>query len=231
MIDIVIATCDRLPLLKRTLASIWERTTTPYRLHVIDDASSDGETPDYLRSISDVGNLVASITLRPKRRGIAANLRAVSDLTTSDPVVYSDDDLLCPLLDPDWLAREEAAMMARPFLGILALNNPHCNIGDKRHRTHKDDEVTYCMRSPGGFQMIRRAVLDVAVPADGRLSPVSIMAGSAKDYGWEVGYLTKVYCQHIGLISVRTERDVSKAIAKVAPDNVLTLEPPEEYRI
>lgn len=29
--DIVVTTCERLPLLQRTLEHIWERTTTPYR--------------------------------------------------------------------------------------------------------------------------------------------------------------------------------------------------------
>jgi len=227
MIDIVIATCERLPLLKRTLASIRERTTTPYRLHVIDDAST-GKTSAWLRSLAP-GRL-ASLTLRKRRLGIAANLRALAGLTTSDPVIYSDDDLLCPRLEPDWLARELAAMAKRPRLGILALNNPHCNIGDKRRRLKVDGEVTLCQRSPGGFQAIRRAVLAVAMPPDGLQSPVSAMAEAAMEQAWDVGYLTEVYCQHIGSVSVRNGRDLSRAMALVAPLDAETLEPPVEYR-
>jgi hypothetical protein len=225
--DIVIATCDRLPLLVRTLESIWERTTTPYWLHVIDDASRD-KTARYLQGLGR--DKVASVVTRHKRLGIAANLRALAGMTRSDPVIYSDDDLLCPKLEPDWLARELAAMAARPQLGILALNNPHCNIGDKRHRLGADGEVTYCERSPGGFQMIQRAVLAVAAPADGELSPVSAMAREAALHGWQVGYLTEVYCQHIGAVSVRNGWDLSRAVALVAPVNAETLEPPEEYK-
>ncbi|HUS82194.1 MAG TPA: glycosyltransferase family A protein [Dehalococcoidia bacterium] len=227
MIDIVIAACDRLPLLVRTLESIWERTRTPYRLHVIDDASRDG-TARYLGRLGR--ERLANAVVRRKRLGIAANLRALAALTTSDPVIYSDDDLLCPNLEPDWLARELAAMATRPRLGILALNNPHCNIGDKRHRLGVDGEVRYCERSPGGFQAIRRAVLAAAMPPDGVLSPVSEMAARAAQHGWQVGYLSEVYCQHIGAMSMRNGRDLSRALALVAPLDADTLEPPVEYR-
>ncbi len=44
MTDVVVTTCDRLPLLKKTLQHIWERTTSPYadKLLVLDICAGEG---------------------------------------------------------------------------------------------------------------------------------------------------------------------------------------------
>ena len=48
--DIVIGTHNRVEMLRRTIECIQERTKMPYRLSVIDDASTDG-TADYVKSL------------------------------------------------------------------------------------------------------------------------------------------------------------------------------------
>ena len=59
--DIVLCTRNRLPLLKRTLTYLFERTITPFRLHVIDDASTEGNV-----SIPDRGEKVGLNVYRKK---------------------------------------------------------------------------------------------------------------------------------------------------------------------
>lgn len=224
--DIVVTTCGRLPLLKRTLEYIWDRTTTSYRLHVIDDASSNAA---YLKRLRRQGK-VASIRLHTERVGIPAHLRAISRITASDPVVFTDDDILCPLVEPDWLAQGLEAMRRFPKLGLLALNNPQCNTDGKRGQTIPGKLVTLCRNVPGSFVFVRRAVLASCQPMDGTQSPVKAMCHLAARRGWRVGYLTHVYCQHIGAKSVRTGKDFSGLLELVPPVDGDTLEPSEEFR-
>jgi len=228
MIDIVVTTCERLALLKQTLQYIWDRTTTSYRLHVIDDASTQGNAA-YLRELW-VKDQVASIWLHTRRVGIPAHLRAIEGITVSDPVVFTDDDILCPRLEPDWLARGLEAMEQFPELGLLALNNPQCNVGRRRGYTKRGKPVTLCRNVPGSFVFVRRAVLAACHVADGTRSPVKKMCKMAAAQGWQVGYLTHVYCQHIGSKSVRTGENLSKLIELVPAIDGDTLEPPKEFR-
>jgi len=228
MIDIVVTTCERLPLLKRTLEHIWERTTMPYRLQVIDDASSR-DTAEYLRMLQAEGR-VARVRLHTHRVGISAHLRTMERITTSDPVVFTDDDILLPRLEPDWLAQGLEAMAQFPELGLLALNTPGCNVRQSRGMVVPGDPVTLCRNVPGSFVFARRAVLATCCPPDGIQSPVKMMCRMAREHGWQVGYLTHVYCQHIGAISVRSSKDLSSELELVLPLDGDTLEPPEEFR-
>jgi len=228
--DIVVMTCERLECLMQTLRYIWDRTFTPYRLCVIDDASTEGNAA-FVESLRDQGMLDDAL-LRTERAGISENLRMVEALTTSDPVVFTDDDILCPCLEPDWLARGLEAMEQYPELGLLALNNPQCNVGgDKRRRkVEMGDLVTLCRNVPGSFVFVRRAVLAACCPPDGVQSPVKLMCRMARVRGWQVGYLTHVYCQHIGIRSVRAGKDLTGLAELVLPVDGKTLEPPEEFR-
>ena len=229
-IDIVLATCDRLKLLRRTLKSIWHNTRTPYRLHVIDDASTEGNQV-YLRRLLAMKK-IDSLLEHPNRLGVAANLRQIHDLTVSDLVIYCDDDQLCPHIEPDWLRRLLAEMQARPKQAILSLNNPHGNMGgDKRRKLGVDGNVTFCRKSGGSYMCIRRELLPHIVPPDGIQSPVSWMCLRARKLGWQTGYLTHTYCQHIGTHSLRWKnKDLSEEIALLKPVDSNTLEPPKEYR-
>jgi len=226
--DIVVMTCERLELLKRTLTYIRERTTTPYRLHVIDDGSTEGNA-HYVSELLSEGKL-ASVLLRSERAGISASLRSIGGMTTSDPVVFTDDDILCPRLDPDWLARGLEAMERYPDLGLLALNQPQCNAGGKRGETTPGAPVTLCRNVPGSFVFARRVVLATCCPPNKVQSPVKEMCDLATGQGWQVGYLTHVYCQHIGSRSVRTGKNLVNLLELVPAIDGDTLEPPEEFR-
>jgi hypothetical protein len=222
--DIVVTTCERLPLLKQTLEYIWERTTTPYRLHVIDDASPNA------KYVSALEAHVAKAWLHQQRVGIPSHLRALERITQSDPIVFTDDDALCPKLDPDWLARGLAAMRQFPKVGLLALNNPQCAVDSKRGKETPGDLVTLCRNVSGQFVFVRRAVLTTCHPPDGVRSPVKVLCRMATARNWQVGYLTHVYCQHIGSRSVRTGKDFSRLLELVPPVDGDTLEPAAQWR-
>jgi len=228
MIDIVVSTCNRLELLKRTVETIQERTSSDYRLHVIDDASTE-DNIEYLAGLQMAG-VIETLIAREKRAGITANLRAILGITCSNPVVFTDDDVLCPKLEPDWLYRGLMAMEEHPELGMLALNNPQCNVGDKRRRGEVSREVTYCRNVGGTFTFVRRDVLKRCLPAGEAVSPVKEMCFEAARRRWKVGYLTNVYCQHIGLVSMRSRLDMAEELRLTAPINDDTLEPADVYK-
>ena len=224
--DIVVTTCDRLDYLKRTLSAILERTETAYHLHVIDDGSRE-ENAAYLLRLLEEGQ-ICSLLLRKERQGTYSALNVATWMTYSDPVVLVDDDVLCPLVEPDWLARGLAAMGERPGLGLLALNNPSWTM--RIEPLESDGIVQYTTRIGGTFVFVRRVILE--------RRPLNHAAGLARGAWkercrkavldeWRIGWLAETYCQHIGAFSVRKGRPVLHSL--VEPSDPLTLEPPEEW--
>ncbi len=226
MIDIVIGTHNRVEMLQRTIECIRERTTTPYRLTVIDDGSTDN-TVRYLRSIGVT-------THRHKtRKGMHANLIEVGALTTSDPVICTDDDALCPLLEPDWLARLLEALAERPKLMMLGLNNPGDNVNQGRHPYEDDGTVVLSQWVSGHFLAMRRSLLQVTPKLfrdrASRRSPNKTQALWVHANGGQVGYLRDVYTYHYCPVSIRRPGKTWDKIM-VEPVNMETLEPPDEFR-
>ena len=240
MIDLVVTTCNRLQYLRWTLKYIVERTTTPYRLTIVDDASTDG-TVEYLRGEPVPGSVDSiilhkrwykawfhQVRLNPERRGPGDYLRDMLYMTTSDPIVVVDDDILCPELKPDWLAQGLQALEDHPELAVIALNNPQCNVRHSRHVQLRGPQVTTCKFLGGTFLFIRRRALEGYVPApNSRLGPIKTWLRTLSE---PRGYLTNVYCQHIGMKSVRTGDDLSVIYHDALPQNGSTLEPIAKYR-
>jgi glycosyltransferase involved in cell wall biosynthesis len=226
-IDIVIGTRNRLAMLQRTIECIRERTTTPYQLTVIDDASTDG-TAEYVKSLEGV-----RLHRHAAQQGMHGNLRDVVKLTTSDPVICTDDDALCPLLEPDWLARLLEAMKARPKLMMLGLNNPGDNVRGNRHPYADDGTVVLSEYVSGHFLAMRRRLLEVTpklfVKEAARKSPNKTQARWVRSHGGQVGYLRDVYTWHFCPESIRRPGKTWHRIM-VEPIDMVTLEPPEEYR-
>jgi hypothetical protein len=238
MTDIVLCTKDRLPVLKRMLDYLFERTTSPYRLFVIDDASQDG-TVGYLVSLRAQGKL-AGLTLRSRSEPIGTNWNAAPQLARSDVMVFTDDDILCPKLQPDWLAQGLEMMRRYPKLGMLSLNNPTCHAVRAIKVLKRAGAITICDRVGAHLALIRREVMiRVVIPNVGeRLGGVTISATSnGLDRAWSnaihaqgyaVAYLARVYCEHIGNESVRNGRNLNRR--HVTPMDGDTLEPPAMFR-
>jgi len=239
MIQIVVDTLNRLPELQQTLKSIWYRTTTPYTMHVIDDASTEGNQK-WLVNMQRRGK-IHGLTLRPARLGIPANWNEAARTGDSEILVYTNGDVLCPLVEPDWLARGLAMLKKYPDLGMLSLNNPFCTAKHSWRIAEVRDGVTIVDRVPSFFLFVRRELMQkIILPAIGekiyRLPMTETYKGidrmwsrGAQANGYVVGYLTRTYCKHIGYHSVRTDENFTKVGARVEPLNIETLEPPEKY--
>ena len=230
--DIVLCTKNRLPLLKRTLEYLFERTTSPYRLHVIDDASTEGNVP-YLRSLLEA-DMITTLIARLKSEPIGANWNAAAKLAQSDILVFTDDDILCPKLEPDWLSRGLAAMAQYRKMGLIALEDPSAVQAVKVLGVA--GPLTMVDRYGAHLAFIRRDLMRKIVipPVGGTLEKIEVFADSRRldrawsravwSRGYSVAYLTGVYCQHIGNISERLGNDLSSRA--VEPINADTLEPP-----
>jgi hypothetical protein len=226
-IDILVTTRNRPELLKQTLGYIWERTTYPYCLHVIDD-SSGVDVTGWLTQRFWEGS-IHHLYLRGQRSGCAANQNLLAWASFSDPVILVDDDVLCPLVEPDWLGRLVAEMEPHrhPHLIMCALNHP----GAKRQGTKQDQNVTICHHIGATFAAVRRDFLvryPITHARGGGTRPMAERCDLAQAAGFQVGYLTHTYSSHIGHQSVLTGHRYEGEF--IPPQDPETLIPPPQHQ-
>jgi GT2 family glycosyltransferase len=244
-IDIVVTTRTtrdrqvRLDYLKQCLTFIIERTRTPYRLIVIDDASEPGTgARAYLQEMERQGK-IHELVLRRERWGQRANLNLGFELSLSDPIIFTDDDVLCPDVEHDWLTRIVKAFDERPDFGLIALNSPGKNYlrtdqGGARGAFNKVGPITESKALPGHMVGTRRKVLEgwrykTHKGQDirhGGHYPDSQRCGRAREVGMRIGYLTETFCYHCGDVPVRAEKPTETILV---PVDMKTLRPPEEW--
>ena len=233
IVDIIISTRNRLAITRRMIECLVERTHTPYRLHVMDDASDD-RTAEYLLGLDEQGRL-ASLTLRTESVSVPANWNQAAVTGTSPILVFTDDDILCPQLDPDWLSRGLHVMAEYPNIGMLSLHEPSGDRASVYKNKRVLGPVTVCHRVGGHLAFVRRAAMQrVVIPerfgellygimlVPGYQTIDLLWSRGIQAQGYDVGFLTGVYCQHIGLISVRNGQDLSSRAIEQDPE---TLEP------
>jgi glycosyltransferase involved in cell wall biosynthesis len=233
--DVFMTTYNRPEYMIRTVDGLFERTTTPFNLHVVDDGSTEGNQ-DVLMDHWRQGHL-ASLVLRRENEGFARGIDLMEEMTHSDPVVRLDDDVLCPLVEPDWLSRLLDAMNRYPDFGSIALNAASSNTNNRRHVTAEErargGEVTECLWA-AHYSALRRCTFEGHPLQKAQGWPrihhdaSKVWADRTRLMGLKVGYLTRTYCYHFGQRSSRFDIDISESL--VEPVDPLTLEPPEEYR-
>jgi glycosyltransferase involved in cell wall biosynthesis len=98
LISVIVPTCNRLSMLKRTLSGLWDQTypRDDYEIIVVDDGSED-ETPVYLEKLAQQGELRY---LRQSNQGPAAARNAGARAAHGELLAFTDDDCLP---DEDWL--------------------------------------------------------------------------------------------------------------------------------
>jgi hypothetical protein len=222
--DIVVTTRNRLEYLKETLRHIRRRTQSPYRLHILDDESKE-ETVRFL--VHEWWNQeFHTLLLHNARIGARAAQNVGAWLSFSDPFVLCDDDVLCPDVEPDWLARGVAEMRIHPELAMLALHHP----GAKTKPYQVAGNVTYCKSLGATFLFMRRQfavehMLPHRIGDFGR--PMEPRCQIAHQTGWKIAYLTRTYCYHIGENSVLDGKPYKGRF--IQPIDWKTLEPPTQW--
>jgi GT2 family glycosyltransferase len=222
--DIIVTTHNRLSYLRHTLDHIYRRTRTPYRLHVIDDASEKGNA-EWLWG-EYVAGRVHHLHLRGEHVGPMANLNLGFWSSFSDPFVFCDDDVLCPDLEPDWLAQGLTAMGQHQSLAMLALRHP----GAKVKVYHQDTEVAFCKSLGATFLFCRRQFIErnpLPHERGGKAWPLEPRCKAARASGWDIGVLKNVFCYHIGEVSALNDKPYPGKFVKVK--DWQTLEPVKRY--
>jgi Glycosyl transferase family 2 len=125
--DIVILTYNRLDHLVKTVDALEARTTAPFRITIVDNASGP-EVRNWLQANRERFHQLKLLdeNLYPGSSGPA--LQIGIDATTSDPVVVTDPDLVVPDLTPCWLTQMLGILDRHPDFGILGIGLDQSNL-------------------------------------------------------------------------------------------------------
>lgn len=197
--DIVITTFNRLEFTNLMLEHIKSRTTTPYRIIVVDNNSTDG-TQAYLYEKKKAGE-IHHLLLLEENYGIHMAKNYGLALVRSEPYyIDTDNDLLCPSLTPDWISQLTRLMDKHPQYGAIACRpqvlvgqggNPFENPGEVIQFDHVGAHLrimrTEDVRMSGGWARDWNAK---------RNSEDGHIAGNLRTLGLKVGYAKHVRCWH-----------------------------------
>lgn len=126
-VDIVLLTHDRLNYFHKTISALINNTKYNYRLIIVDNNSGE-EFKNYL---SQTRILYDEIIFNESNEWTAAFQKGI-ELTTSDPFVVSDPDILVPNLEGKcWLERLVDLHSQNPEMGLIALNLDPSNKPEK----------------------------------------------------------------------------------------------------
>ena len=125
--DIVMLTHNRLDHLVQTVDALEERTTAPFRITIVDNASGP-EVRNWLEANRARFHqlILLEENLYPGSSGPA--LQIGIDATTSEIVVATDPDLVVPDLSPCWLTQMLGLLDRHPDFGILGIGLDQSNL-------------------------------------------------------------------------------------------------------
>lgn len=202
MIDIMMLSCNRKRITRISIEEIERRTTTPHRLVVLDNGSTDSS--DVMLRASEIRGIVDEIFLDNENKGVHWGHNRLLDLVETPLYVCADNDLIppSPVDGTDWLTRLVDLMDRYPDYAAIACR-PHVMIGDSVVKMFTDaPEVverghvgahlrvmrTEAVRAVGGWQKQVRP---------SRNNEEKWICGKLKKAGWKVGYSRDVRCIHM----------------------------------
>lgn len=200
-IDIALLSCNRSRLTKMCIEEIAARTSTPYRLIVLDNGSID-DTPGMLRELRRHG-VIDSLVLEDENRGVHWGFNTLLGMVRSTLYVCTDGDLIpesrCG--GEDWLSRLIRLSDGNPAYGAIACR-PHVLIGEPEDRFAGSPEVREMSHAGAHLRLmvtefVRRAGgwKDTVEPS--RDNEDWHIASQLKRIGYKVGYARDVRCLHL----------------------------------
>ncbi|MFA5013931.1 MAG: glycosyltransferase family 2 protein [Actinomycetota bacterium] len=194
-IDIFITCFLRQAYTEQTLKYLEERTKYPYRLFIINQGGNDEVVEEGLKQ-----NKIFLAIKPSSNTGIHNAWNLALAMAESDYFITSDNDILVPNLEPDWLTQMVAIMDKRPDLGALALQ-PHKFIGLEPSKHPNDGEILYTPMTGAVMRLMRRDAVWKAggwekVIRTGRNHEESTLCSRLSAVGYKYGYTNNMYAFH-----------------------------------
>jgi GT2 family glycosyltransferase len=202
MIDICMLTCNRARITGIAIEEIWDRTTTPHRLIVLDNGSKD-DTKHVLLSLKRFG-AVDVLGMQDENKGVHWGHNRLLEQVDSHLYISTDPDIVpqAPTSAGDWLSQLLALMESYPDYAAIACR-PHVMIGDNAARMFEDAPPVVERGHVGAVLRLMRAdaVREVGgwktVERPSRNHEERYICGKLRDRGWKVGYARDVYAIHL----------------------------------
>lgn len=145
---VVIATYNRFELLKQTLETLFKNTDSDFEVVVVDDASNDNLTRDYLSKRSDI------FYYRFAKRVSIAQVRNMGEFLASGSkyIHFSDNDVY---YKPHWDTRLIDVLESFPHIGIVG-GKKHPQHTILRTASHRNYQILEMNNQPGYSLFLRR---------------------------------------------------------------------------
>lgn len=193
-IDIFITSYLRGDYTDKTIQYLYERTTHPFRLFLLDNGGNE-----WVKMRHEHRKNLHYINLG-ENMGIHAAWNIALSLAESEYFITSDNDIYVPKLDPDWLCQLVRLIADRPDYGAISLH-PHVFIGIAGEDPKDPEEVkeapmagavmrimrTEAVRKVGGWDHIIEA---------GRNHEERTICSRLHDAGYKVGRTTRIRAFH-----------------------------------
>lgn len=198
-IDILMVTYNRRDFTEKAINHIIERTSRPFRLVVVDNASKDG-TRGYLQALRKMG-IIDKLLLNNENVGLQKAKNIGLEHIKSELYVDTDNDCLVPApnsFGQDWLSLLEGLMEKYSDFAAISLR-PQVLVGVGP--IFKDaPEVVENNLAGGSFRIMRKKAVDeVGGWADyfeNRAEEWNICTKLRKA-GWKVGYCRDIFTYHM----------------------------------
>lgn len=188
-IDIFIASYLRLEYTRNTIKYLKERTTYPYRLFLLDNGGNES-----------LKNEVDYYVRFSKNMGIHALWNVASSLAESEYFITTDNDILVPKLEPDWLERVVDLMDMHRSYGAISLH-PHIFIGINGEDPLDIRDVVEAPMAGAVMRIMRRGAVWQAggwerIIEAGRNHEERTISSRLQAIGYKVGRTTRIRAWH-----------------------------------
>ncbi len=197
-IDILMTTYFRKDFTKKCLDYLIERTKYPFRMIVVDNGSTDG-TRELLQDYEkQYPAIFKRVILLNENKGLQASKMIGMDYVESEYFVNTDNDVLPPLLEPDWLSQLLDIIKRNPNYGAISCR-PQKMIGVGPIFAGAREVVSNNMAGGHLRIMNTKAVRDVGgwrTDFENRNEEREI-CGKLIKAGFEIGFATDIRCYHL----------------------------------
>lgn len=190
VIDIFILAYLRQDFTRKTIEYIKKRTYAPYRLVLIDNGGNE-----------EFKDSVDHYIKMDKNVGVHGGWNMALENAQSEYFVTTDNDILVPELDPDWLEQLVNIMNLNPEYAAISLH-PHVFIGAANMPVNEPADLVERNMCGAVMRLMKTNVVKKVggwekTTEPGRNHEESHICNNLKAAGWKVGITPKIRAYHM----------------------------------